>query len=62
LLKATVLTALYSIRSERPFCERLSYDLLFKIALPIQHLIQQTGWHRVDWAASGGRLRGQTGT
>jgi transposase len=30
LLKATVLTALYSIRSERAFCERLNYDLLFK--------------------------------
>jgi transposase len=30
LLKATVLMALYSIRSERQFCERLNYDLLFK--------------------------------
>lgn len=30
LLKATVLMALYSIRSERLFCERLNYDLLFK--------------------------------
>jgi hypothetical protein len=30
LLKATVLMALYSIRSERQFCERLRYDLLFK--------------------------------
>jgi transposase len=30
LLKATILTALYSIRSERAFCERLNYDLLFK--------------------------------
>ncbi len=30
LLKATVLMALYSIRSERAFCERLHYDLLFK--------------------------------
>jgi transposase len=29
-LKATVLMALYSIRSERAFCERLTYDLLFK--------------------------------
>jgi transposase len=27
LLKATVLMALYSIRSERAFCERLNYDL-----------------------------------
>jgi len=30
LLKSTVLMALYSIRSERAFCERLNYDLLFK--------------------------------
>lgn len=30
LLKASVLMAMYSIRSERAFCERLNYDLLFK--------------------------------
>jgi transposase len=30
LLKSTMLMALYSIRSERAFCERLNYDLLFK--------------------------------
>ncbi|HUF98759.1 MAG TPA: transposase [Ilumatobacter sp.] len=30
LLKSTVLIAMYSIRSERAFCERLNYDLLFK--------------------------------
>jgi transposase len=30
LLKATVLMAMYSIRSERAFCERLNYDVLFK--------------------------------
>ncbi len=30
LLKSSVLIALYSIRSERQFCERLRYDLLFK--------------------------------
>lgn len=30
LLKATILMAMYSIRSERAFCERLNYDLLFK--------------------------------
>jgi transposase len=37
LLKASVLMALYSIRSERAFCERLNYDLLFKwfLDLPI---------------------------
>ena len=30
LLKATLLIVLYSVRSERQFCERLEYDLLFK--------------------------------
>src|SRR5213592_4803436 len=37
LLKSTVLMAMYSIRSERAFCERLNYDLLFKwfLDLPI---------------------------
>ena len=37
LLKATMLMALYSMRSERAFCERLNYDLLFKwfLDLPI---------------------------
>src|SRR3974377_1466028 len=30
LLKSTVLMALYSIRSERAFCEQLNYNLLFK--------------------------------
>ena len=30
LLKAQVLMALYSVRSERLFCERLRYDLLFR--------------------------------
>lgn len=30
LLKACLLITLYSVRSERQFCERLQYDLLFK--------------------------------
>lgn len=30
LIKSTLLMAFYSIRSERQFCERLRYDLLFK--------------------------------
>jgi transposase len=30
LLKASLLIALFSVRSERQFCERLHYDLLFK--------------------------------
>jgi transposase len=35
LLKATVLMALYSIRSERQFCERLRCDLLFRFFLDL---------------------------
>src|SRR5215203_5205330 len=30
LLKASVLMALYSVRSERLFCEQLGYNLLFR--------------------------------
>lgn len=30
LLKATVLMALYTVRSERMFCEQLGYNLLFE--------------------------------
>ncbi len=30
LLKASLLIALYSVRSERQFCERLTYDMLFR--------------------------------
>ena len=33
LLKACLLIALYSVRSERQFCERLDYDLLFRFFL-----------------------------
>jgi transposase len=32
LLKSCLLIAFYSVRSERQFCERLQYDLLFKSA------------------------------
>lgn len=33
LLKASLLIALYSVRSERQFCERLDYDMLFRFFL-----------------------------
>jgi len=36
LLKAMVLMALYSIRSERQLCERIQYDLLFRWFLDLQ--------------------------
>ena len=40
LLKGCLLIALYSIRSERQFCERLQYDLLFKWFLDLNILDQ----------------------
>jgi len=43
LLKASVLIALYSVRSERQFCERLQYDLLFKWFLDLN--ISDTAFH-----------------
>ena len=36
LLKSTVLMAMYSMRSERAFCERLNYDMLFKWFLDLR--------------------------
>ena len=38
LLKASLLIALYSVRSERQFCERLSYDMLFRWFLDLNIL------------------------
>jgi len=35
LLKATILMALYTVRSERAFCERLNYDLLLALLTPM---------------------------
>jgi transposase len=35
LLKASLLIALYSVRSERAFCEQLDYNLLFRWFLPM---------------------------
>lgn len=36
LLKAQILMALYSVRSERMLCERLRYDLLFRWFLDLE--------------------------
>ena len=38
LLKGCLLIALFSVRSERQFCERLHYDLLFKWFLDLNIL------------------------
>ena len=40
LLKACLLIALFSVRSERQFCERLQYDLLFKWFLDLNIIDQ----------------------
>ena len=47
LLKATVLMALYAIRSERQFCERLRYDLLFKFFLDLN--VDAEGFDHSTW-------------
>ena len=36
LLKASLLMALYTVRSERMFCERLDYDLMFRWFLDME--------------------------
>lgn len=42
LLKATVLMALYTVRSERQFCEQLGYNLLFRWFLDMD--MTEPGW------------------
>ena len=54
LLKATVLMAMYSIRSERAFCERLNYDLLFKWFLDMR--IDQTAFDASTFSKNRRRL------
>ena len=38
LLKTSLLIALYSVRSERAFCEELKYNLLFRWFLDMDHI------------------------
>jgi len=54
LLKSTVLMALYSIRSERAFCERLNYDLLFKWFLDLR--IDEPAFDPTTFTKNRGRL------
>src|SRR5438045_1425146 len=54
LLKATVLMALYSIRSERAFCERLNYDLMFKWFLDLR--IDQPAFDATTFTKNRARL------
>src|SRR3954453_16278519 len=54
LLKSTVLMALYSIRSERAFCEQLNYNLLFKWFLDMR--IDQPAFDATTFTKNRARL------
>lgn len=54
LLKASLLIALYSVRSERQFCERLHYDLLFKWFLDLN--IQDPAFDATTFSKNRARL------
>lgn len=56
LLKATVLMAMYSIRSERALCERFNYDLLFKSFLDMR--IEQPAFDATTFSKNPQRLLG----
>ena len=56
LLKASLLIALYSVRSERAFCEDLDYNLLFRWFLdmkPHGAQLRPHGVHQEPPAAAG---------
>jgi transposase len=54
LLKACLLIALYSVRSERQFCERLDYDLLFRFFLDMT--LDETSFDASSFARNKERL------
>ena len=54
LLKACLLMAFYSVRSERQFCERLQYDLLFKWFLDLN--LDHPAWDQSTFAKNRERL------
>ena len=54
LLKAQLLIALYSVRSERQFCERLDYDLLFRFFLDMN--LDDESWDASTFAKNRDRL------
>ena len=56
LLKASLLIALYSVRSERQFCERLTYDMLFRWFLDLN--IRGGSFDQSTFAKNRTRLRG----
>jgi transposase len=54
LLKAQLLIALYSVRSERQFCERLDYDLLFRFFLDMN--LDDPSWDATTFTKNRDRL------
>lgn len=54
LLKAMILIALYSVRSERQFCEKLDLDLLFRWFLDMS--LEESGWDASTMAKNKQRL------
>lgn len=54
LLKATILMALYTVRSERQFCEQLGYNLLFRWFLDMD--MTESGWEHSSFTRNRERL------
>lgn len=54
LLKATVLMALYTVRSERQFCEQLNYNLLFRWFVDLD--MTEESWERTTFSHNRQRL------
>lgn len=54
LLKAHLLIALYSVRSDRLFCERLDYDILFRWFLDMS--LDEPSWDHSTFSANRDRL------
>lgn len=54
LLKATVLMALYTVRSERQFCEQLNYNMLFRWFLDMD--MTEPGWEHTTFSRNRERL------
>lgn len=54
LLKATILMALFTVRSERQFCEQLNYNLLFRWFLDMD--MTEEGWEHSSFTRNRERL------
>jgi transposase len=54
LLKATILMALHTVRSERQFCEQLNYNLLFRWFLDMD--MTEQGWEHSSFTRNRERL------